>query len=191
MPPKPAGGGKKKKVPEKLALAQPATKLKNAGAAAYWGYKAFQAIRVCSGDVTALAELGAELLAEGMCAGIVANPGMIVEAVENIVSLNGGVKSFRKNVTNFAQFSQALAKQLSANGDASTDGATMESAERIYKMFTECDRDGSGGVSMEEYVFFCHREGVPKSMAETMFFQADVDGNGAYSTRTRTTYLKT
>lgn len=42
----------------------------------------------------------------------------------------------------------------------------------------QCDRDGSGGVSLEEYVAFSAREKIPRSMAETTFFQADVDGNG-------------
>lgn len=61
--------------------------------------------QVCSGDVTALAEIATELLAEGLCAGAVANPGMVVEAVEAMVGAYGGIKSFRKNVRNFAQFS--------------------------------------------------------------------------------------
>lgn len=61
--------------------------------------------KVCSGDVTALAEIATELLGEGLCAGAVANPEMVVEAVENVVSAYGGIKQFRKSVKNFAQFS--------------------------------------------------------------------------------------
>lgn len=42
----------------------------------------------------------------------------------------------------------------------------------------KCDRDGSGHVSLEEFVLFSSREGVERSTAQIMFFQADVDGNG-------------
>lgn len=45
-------------------------------------------------------------------------------------------------------------------------------------VFLQCDSDGSGGISIEEYVHFCSREGIARSMAETTFFQADIDGNG-------------
>lgn len=58
-----------------------------------------------SGDVTVLAEIATELLGEGLCAGAVANPDMVVEAVEAVVGAQGGIKEFQKNVKNFAQFS--------------------------------------------------------------------------------------
>ncbi|CAM9535502.1 unnamed protein product [Scytosiphon promiscuus] len=170
----------KKKAKPKKDLTQ-ASKLRNGGAAAYWGYKAFQAMRVCSGDVTVVAEIATELLAEGVCAGAVANPGMVVEAVEAVVDSYGGMKAFRTNVTNFAQFSGALSKQLNSDGKPQTDGKMMDSSQRLYNSFVECDSDGSGGVSKEEYVFFCSRQGVPRDMAETTFFQADVDGDGQIS----------
>lgn len=64
--------------------------------------------QVCSGDVTALAEIATELLGEGLCAGAVANPGMVVEAVEAVVGAQGGIKAFRKNIKNFAQFSASM-----------------------------------------------------------------------------------
>lgn len=62
-------------------------------------------VQVCSGDVTALAEISAELLGEGLCEGAMNNADLVVEAVENVVSAYGGIKKFRKNVNNFAQFS--------------------------------------------------------------------------------------
>ncbi|CAB1108445.1 unnamed protein product [Ectocarpus sp. CCAP 1310/34] len=159
------------------------SKFRNGGSAAYWGYKAFQALRLCSGDVTTLVEIAAELLDQGLCAGLVANPGMIFEAVQAVVSAYGGIQSFRKNVKNFAQFSEALSKQLNADGKTQTNGRAMDSAEHLYTMFTQacCDSDGSGGISVEEYVYFCGREGIPRSVAETTFFQADIDGNGQIS----------
>lgn len=72
--------------------------------------------QLCSGDVTALAEIAAELLDEGLCAGLVANPGMILEAVEAVVSAYGGIQSFRKNVKNFAQFSVRDVKRVCIGG---------------------------------------------------------------------------
>lgn len=69
------------------------------------GRARFFRTQMCSGDLTVLAEIAAELLEEGFCAGVVANPGMIMEAVEAVVNGYGGIKSFRKNVKNFAQFS--------------------------------------------------------------------------------------
>ncbi len=66
-------------------------------------------MQICSGDVTALAEIATELLGEGLCAGAVANPALVVEAVENVVGAYGGIKAFRKNVNNFAQFSVCIA----------------------------------------------------------------------------------
>ncbi|CAN0441513.1 unnamed protein product [Ascophyllum nodosum] len=156
------------------------SKLRNAGAMAYWGYKAFQALRACSGDVTVIAEIAGELLGQGLIAGVVADPEKLVQAVENVVNLHDGIKGFRSSITNFSLFSQALAKQLALCGDK-VDSATLVTVDRHYNMFMECDRDGSGGVSLEEYVIFCSKEGVPASMAETMFFQADIDDNGQIS----------
>ena len=67
---------------------------------------------MCSGDVTALAEIATELLGEGLCAGAVANPGMVVEAVEAVVGAQGGIKAFRRNIKNFAQFSVSVSIQM-------------------------------------------------------------------------------
>ena len=61
---------------------------------------------------------------------------------------------------------------------------TADGADRTLRRNTEtikCDRNGSGCVSREEYVAFSAREGVPTSVAETMFFQADVHGRGKLS----------
>lgn len=55
--------------------------------------------------MTALAEVATELLGEGLCAGAVANPGMVIEAVEAVVGAQGGIKPFRKN---FAQSSVSV-----------------------------------------------------------------------------------
>lgn len=86
---------------------------------------------MCSGDVTALAELGTELLGEGLCAGAAANPGMVMDAIENVIDVYRGLKSFRKNAKSFAQFSQALAKQLNSQGDK-TDGGGDYGVSRTY-----------------------------------------------------------
>ena len=140
------------------------------------------ACQACSGDVTVIAEIAGELLGQGLIAGVVADPEKLVQAVENVVNLHDGIKGFRSSITNFSLFSQALAKQLALCGDK-VDSATLVTVDRHYNMFMECDRDGSGGVSLEEYVIFCSKEGVPASMAETMFFQADIDDNGEFSFR--------
>lgn len=122
----------------------------------------------------------AELLSEGFLnEGLVDNMKSIVEAIDRTFSLHGGIEDFRRSVKNFAHFSRQLARQLRGRGNHS-EGDAMESAERIYEKFMECDLDNSGGVSLDEFVYFCDREGVPREMAEPMFFQADTDGNGVY-----------
>ena len=138
------------------------------------------ASQACSGDVTAITDIGGELLEQGLISGVVADPGMLVEAVGNVVSLHDGINGFRSSITNFSKFSRTLANQLELCGDKA-DSATLVTVDRHYNMFMECDLDGSGGVSLEEYVIFCSKEGVPASMAEIMFIQADIDGNGEFS----------
>lgn len=58
------------------------------------------------------------------------------------------------------------------------DAKTLAQAERIYQLFVSADTDGSGCISIEEYVCFCSNEGVSRTSAEAMFYKADIDGNG-------------
>lgn len=121
-----------------------------------------------------------ELLEEGLRSGAVGNLESIIETIESMVSLRGGVENFKRSVRNFTHFSTTLAKQLRRRGNRS-DADNISLSERVYKKFMECDQDNSGGISLEEFVCFCGREDVPREMAESMFKQADIDDNGAYS----------
>eukprot|EP00903_Cladosiphon_okamuranus_P015070 g13941.t1 len=155
-----------------------ASKLENGAKTAYWGYKAFQALAVMSGDFTALGEIGAECFTEGLCESVMADPGMVVDAAEAVKGAHGGMKAFQKGAKNFLKYKGALSNQVNSGGGPQIDHRTLESAGDLYSKFTA---DGSGGVSLEEYVNFSAREGVPRSVAETMFFQADVHGRGKIS----------
>ena len=117
-----------------------------------------------------------------MIAGIASDPEILIQAVQTVVSMHHGMKGFTSSVTSFSQFYRALSKQLALCGDK-VNSATLVIADQHYNTFMECDRNGSGGVSLEEYVIFCSKEGVPASKAETMFFQADIDGNGEFPSR--------
>lgn len=121
-----------------------------------------------------------ELISEGL--GGELSLDTLVNAFDSVINLHGGLKKFRARITNFSLFSRVLSKQLLSCGDKK-NSKTLETADRFYRMFMECDLDNSGGVSLEEYVVFCSKEGVPRSMAETMFFQADIDGNGEFKSR--------
>lgn len=72
-------------------------------------------IQLCVGDITVLGEVAGELLAEGIFEGIACNPGLVVDAVESVVSLNGGVKKFQKNCNNFAKFSVRVGRVCTPN----------------------------------------------------------------------------
>lgn len=132
--------------------------------------------QLCVGDVSVITEL----ISEGLGGDL--SLGTLSDAFDSAISLYGGLKNFKGTITNFSLFSRVLSKQLLSNGEKKTS-KTLEAADRYYCMFMECDVDKSGGVSLEEYVVFCSKEGVPRSMAETMFFQADVDGNGESESR--------
>lgn len=45
-------------------------------------------------------------------------------------------------------------------------------------MEPKANASGDETVSLEEFVHFYEKEGVPRSSAEMMFFQADIDGKG-------------
>lgn len=55
---------------------------------------------------------------------------------------------------------------------------THDARRAILILLWQCDLDRSGSISLEEYVYFCDRQGVPRSTAEITFFKADCDGDG-------------
>ena len=101
-------------------------------------------------------------------------------AVAKMVYAYGSVERFQREVTNFAQFSRQLSRRLTQHGDA-TSGDAMATAERVYLQFVECDLDGSGDISIEEFVVFCSKMDVSEESATAKFFRADVNGDGARS----------
>ena len=101
-------------------------------------------------------------------------------AVANMVHSYGSVERFKKEVTNFEQFSRQLSTQLTLHGDA-TGGDAMATAERVFRQFGECDRDGSGYISVEEFVVFSSKMDVSEESARAMFVVANVNGDGARS----------
>ena len=90
-------------------------------------------------------------------------------AVANMVYAYGSVERFQREVTNFAQFSRQLSRRLTQHGDA-TSGDAMATAERVYLQFVECDLDGSGDISIEEFVVFCGKMDVSQESARATFF---------------------
>ena len=138
-----------------------------------------RACQACYGDFSGIIDIVQGFLDQGLIVEVVADPKKMIEAFKQVVSFH---KGFRSSITNFSQFCRAMSKQLALCG-AKTDSATLVIVDQHYNTFMECDRDGSGGVSLEEYIIFCSKQGVPASMAETMFFQADIDGNGEFTFR--------
>ncbi|CAM9135667.1 unnamed protein product, partial [Laminaria digitata] len=57
----------------------------------------------------------------------------------------------------------------------------MATAERVYLQFVECDLDGSGDISIEEFITFCSNMDVSRESAMTKFFRADINGDGKIS----------
>ena len=108
------------------------------------------------------------------------SPDTYAGAVANMVCAYGSVERFQREVTNFAQFSRQLSTQLTLQGDA-TGGDAMTTAERVFRRFGECDRDGSGYISVEEFVVFCSKMDVSEESARAKFVLADVNGDGARS----------
>lgn len=91
------------------------TKLKKGASVAYWAYKAYQVARLCCGDVTVVAQLASELLDEGNLE-LLKDPSLIVDAVEGVFNLYGGLKKFRKSVKKFSVFSRDLSNQFRIQG---------------------------------------------------------------------------
>lgn len=85
-------------------------KLKPAGQAAYWGYKAFQAMRAVAGDMTVVLELGAEILAKGVTS--MTRTEFSQDVVMSIVDFRRDYRNAQDTCNHFAKFSKALAKLL-------------------------------------------------------------------------------
>ncbi|CAM9135508.1 unnamed protein product, partial [Laminaria digitata] len=158
-------------------------------AAAFYGFKAFMVMGALVSGIDLLVEIGTQLIAEGVCAlgrrklalgedannnnhhyhhhhhhhsaGAAPNHDTYAGAVESMVYAYGSVERFQREVTDFAQFSRELSWRLTQHGDV-TSGGDMATVGRVYLQFVECDLDGSGDVSIEEFITFCSKMDVSR-----------------------------
>ena len=59
---------------------------------------------------------------------------------------------------------------LAAVAVETTGGDAIATAESAYLQFGECDLDGSGDISIEEFVVFCGKMDVSQESARATFF---------------------
>ena len=93
---------------------------------------------------------------------------------------HGSVEGFQNGVPNFDQFAGKLSAHLTLCGDP-VGGEAMATAESVYLQFVECDQDGSGDISIEEFVSFYRVMDMSEERAIAAFFRADVNGDGTRS----------
>lgn len=139
-------------------------KTKTAVRCCYWGYKIFQAARLCAGDYTALVEL----LSEG-CAEL---------AAEEALSVAIEACELAKHTSDVGKFTGNLSSELATYDSAAEAAASMEEANNAYELFVACDTDGDGQISIAEFINFVSMLGGTKNDALEMFALLDTDGNG-------------
>lgn len=135
----------------------------------YWAYKIFQAVRLASGDYSALAELLAE--------------GFTELAAEEAFYVAVEASQFVWHAGNAHFFSGRLVEELAALDRAAA--ASMRQARRAYELFGECDTNGDGWISMSEFTTFGAMFGETRlEYLGYCFGQLDTDRDGEF-TRTR------
>lgn len=127
----------------------------------YWGYKVFQAARLCSGDVTVVAELFAEGCAE------VAAEEVIFVAVEAA-----------QNAKDLGSFTKMLSTELATVDSGAGVAERMGHVNKLYETFVEADTNGDGHISREEFIRFASKLGESRKAASATFKRLDKDGNG-------------
>lgn len=144
-------------------------KYETASRCAYWGYKIFQAARLCMGDYSSLVEL----LVEG-CAEF---------AAEEALCVAYDAYELARNTRDVGKFIGNLTSELQAYGSATQAAASMEKAHMAYVMFVQCDTDDDGKISKTEFIRFASLMGETEGHAVKLFGALDTDNNGEQKPR--------
>lgn len=146
--------------------------LNTATRAASNGYKVFRAARRYAGDASTLAKVVVDALGE------LAEEEQLVASVESVISSYGEAADVLKTMRDFGRFAGELADEL-VKRDSSVAAEAMIEAREIYERFVECDTDGSGTVSKEEFASFAAGMDMERAEALVLFGALDTDENGA------------
>lgn len=151
-----------------------ASEVASAARAAYFGYKAFQAFRICMGDATVVVELVTELLAEGL--GEAAVEWAVEEGAGHVVDLFDGAKELNESARDFKSFCDQLAKDLGKGNPEAK--ALIDEAQALYQLFDDIDTDGSGTLSRQEIRTCFSILGFNTQVADEQFDYLDTDKDG-------------
>lgn len=159
---------------EWLELEDPRTvyrRLVKAARPARAGYKIFQAARAWTGDASVLTEV----LAEGL--GEFVKREELASSIESVVSSYGDADDRFEKMHDFGDFAGKLVDELNSRD---RDGAAvlMSEARGIYGTFVDCDVDGSGTISKEEFIAFVGELGMSIDEALLLFTGVDSDRDG-------------
>ena len=134
---------------------------------------------MCMGDITVLGELlvggVTEAAAESLCDYVAET--VLEEAVEHVISLAINATKVKNNMSDFKKFAEQLGEELNRNHSRKGQ-EMMNEAQRVFTTFSECDTDGNGVISREEFIHFCAVYGVSRREALRLFEEADRDQNG-------------
>lgn len=140
------------------------TGIATAARSCYWGWKVFQAARLCAGDVSVLVEL----LAEG-CAEL---------AAEEIMCVAIEACELAKHAHDVGKFTQKLSTELATHDGGAEASETMEEVHQVYAMFIAADTDGDGQISRTEFIRFVSELGETRDHASQMFTLLDKNRDG-------------
>lgn len=80
-------------------------------------------------------------------------------------------------------FAQCLRKIIGTMDETGPEVAELlRAAEDVYKGFVECDSDGNGRVSRDEFLDFAAQFGYERTDAEALFDDLDTNNDGERAT---------
>lgn len=97
------------------------------------------------------------------------------------------MRSLAEDMNDFSKF---LKRMIGSIDETSPAGAALlRTAHDAYQGFMDCDSDGNGFVSRDEFLTFSESFGYTKTEAEALFDDLDTNGDGESNPASFTFFL--